>query len=471
MTNDEKKTISLEDIGKKDIKCEDRKDCEGCTGCDDANNENGDEEEELKNAKSDGNLWLIRDLAKELYRVLGEQETDEDRAFTKFFKTKMVKIDSLICHFFSFQRSQAIFALNHFIVNNSKIIKITNFDEGELSPQYEKVKISRNKTEVLMTVGYYFIIYKKTKFIIELFFRGNTMINKIWFNKREKNKAHELDKAFTKFMRKNNLMKGEKLVLLARGNIDFLEYPNLCWNDVILSKLIKEEFDLNILFPLMNEKKVKSKGIPWRRGLMLGGKAGTGKTQVCRILCNELPKGVTLIWATSKSLYDTELIQHLFDAARYFSPTLIIIEDIDFIGTSRNFTQNPILGELLTQLDGNDPNDGIFIIATTNRPELLDEALANRPSRFDIQVKFELPAIKERVNLIKLFTKNMKFSEPLLYMEIARRIEGLTGAHIKEIFVYCQLKALKRDGIISTKDINDRVTYYEKLIRVKQMVI
>jgi ATP-dependent 26S proteasome regulatory subunit len=152
----------------------------------------------------------------------------------------------------------------------------------------------------------------------------------------------------------------------------------------------------------------------------------------------------------------------LFDAARFYAPTLIILEDIDFIGLNRDFSHNPILGELLTQLDGNDPNDGIFVITTTNRPELLDEALANRPSRFDISCVFELPNSEQRQRIIELFSKDMEFAEPLNMPQIIEVTKDLSGSHIKEIFVHCQLAALKAKRKPTNKDIIAKAENYKK---------
>jgi cell division protease FtsH len=266
-----------------------------------------------------------------------------------------------------------------------------------------------------------------------------------------------------KYMRKHNFLKGEKLVFQPRSGLGFLEFPKLGWDDVVLKPEIRDTITLNIIFPLRNRMKLKRKGVAWRRGLLMGGVAGTGKTQVCRILCNVLPKSVTLIWATPKALYDSERIRDLFDAARYFSPCLLVIEDIDFIGQKRDFGHNQVLGELLTQLDGNDPNHGIFVIATTNRPDHLDEALANRPSRFDVKVEFPLPELPERKRLITLFTKDMEFDNPDDFDGIARDSAKLTGAHIREIFIYAQIKAL-RDGNekLKTSDVLERIKQYKK---------
>lgn len=417
------------------------------------------------------NLWALEDFADELIRVLGKHKTEEETAFFRFFHNEQKVIKSIVTNFPAFRRSNVIYGLNHFIEEFCKITRITNFDDEETSPKYENMEIKRNKFELLLVNGYYFLKWRNTKFILELYFEGRSMWYKVWFRPKDEKKATRLSNAIGKYLKDHDYMRGEKLVMDSYGYASFLKYPVLHWNDVILSKAIKEEFMLNIIFPLKNEKKCKIKNVPWRRGLLLGGQAGTGKTQVCRVLCSELPKGVTVLWSTPKALHNEGMIEHLFEAARFFSPTLIVIEDIDFIGTSRDFTQNPILGELLTQLDGNDPNDGIFVIATSNRPEYLDKALANRPSRFDVQVKFSLPDEKDRIALVKLFTGEMEFAEPLNYKNVAYRMNGLTGAHIKEIFVYCQLKALKRDGKISTKDVNDRIGLYMKNLKKNKLIM
>lgn len=187
----------------------------------------------------------------------------------------------------------------------------------------------------------------------------------------------------------------------------------------------------------------------------------TGKTQVCRILCNQL-KDVTVLWATPKAVQDEDDIAMLFDAARHYHPALIIIEDIDFIGSSRDFSKDPSLGELLNQLDGNDPNLGVFVIATTNRPEMLDSALANRPSRFDVLIEFKLPDKEVCKSLIKLFSQNMTFDKELNLENLAISMKELTGAQIKESFVYSKLVAIyNKEEIVAIDDVLKRAANYK----------
>jgi len=405
---------------------------------------------------------IIRQFAEELMNIFDTVRSEEEKKFKEYFGVEKEDIKLLVEQYLPFQRNQAIFALNRFINSKCDNVILENYDEDKMPPIYESIETKRDAFVMLVSMGYFFFTYKDKKFMIDLYFNGTARFYRLWFKSEYEKEAIELQKEITNFFKKFNFFRGEKLNFLQQGNLEFLQYPELGWSDVILSPEIKEEFMLNIIFPLENEESCKLNGIPWRRGLMLGGKAGTGKTQVCRVLCSELPKNVTLIWTTPKALYDEHTIQLLFDAARFFSPTLIIIEDIDFIGLSRDFARNPILGELLTQLDGNDPNDGIFVIATTNRPELLDEALANRPSRFDVQILFELPNPEQRKQIIELFSKNMEFGELLNMNVIVEATKDLSGSHIKEIFVHCQLAALKTKTKVMNKDILTKAEHYKK---------
>jgi len=428
------------------------------------------EEEERVKLSVDAREKTLR-FAKALLQVLGEDKNLRDEAIEKFLGTTQDQITILSTDFPFYQRSQAIYALNVFPERSKhcKIIRVVNMTEnGERPPSYERIRVTRKKRLSLLTLGEFLLEWKGTKLVLELYFCGYTRRAKIY--SKDIDVANGFQDAFGKFMKKKNLLKGERLLFLPHDEIELLRYPKLGWSDVILKPELIESINLNIVFPLSNEKACVKKGIPWRRGVLIGGIAGTGKTQICRILCNVLPDDVTIIWATPKALGESEKVQQLFEAARYFSPTLIVIEDIDFIGTSRDFVQNPILGELLTQLDGNDPNHGIFVIATTNRPQYLDEALANRPSRFDVKLEFSLPNEPQRMQLVKLFTKAMKLSESIDCEKIAAMSDKLTGAHIREIFIYAQLKALKCNSKqIRVEDIAERIQQYKKDERIKRM--
>lgn len=411
--------------------------------------------------------YKISNFAEHLLKICKQYRTFREQRFKEFFKCEQKDLNCITVEYGTFQRTQAIVANNNFIAQaflNGDIIGATKAeyydDSDEVSPTYETIRTSRTKFEVFLTMGYRFLEYKKKHIVQDLYFSGSCRYLRLHFNKNDIEIAQDFLAGIRTYMKENNIFKGEKLLFSCGGYLEFLEFPKMGWDEVVLSPKIKEEFNLNLLTPLKNEELCKKLGVPWRRGLMLGGLAGTGKTQVCRILCNEL-YGTTVIWATPKAVQNEDDIAMLFSAARYFAPTLLVIEDIDFIGSSRDFGQDPSLGELLTQLDGNDPNHGIFVIATTNRPEMLDSALANRPSRFDVLIEFKLPELQSRKELIKLFSKNMMTLAGRELEDLASYMKDLTGAQIKEAFVYAQLKAIESGKPISLDDVRKRSEAYK----------
>jgi hypothetical protein len=410
----------------------------------------------------------IEHFAQTLLEVLGKFKSLREQRYTEFFATDDKDMSRIYIEYPPYQRAEAIYAHNRFLDEQIKCgkikesVRIENYDSGkEVSSSYETIRISREKYENFLTEGYQYFIWDGIRLTQEIYFSGSSRYVRLYFRKADTEKVTEFITQLRLFMKSNALFKGEKLLFTRRGWVEMLEYPKLDWNDVILSPQIKREFELNLLTPLNEGVDCIVKGIPWRRGLLLGGLAGTGKTQVCRVLCNQL-KDVTVLWATPKAIQDEDDIAMLFDAARHYYPTLIIIEDIDFIGVSRDFSQDPSLGELLSQLDGNDPNFGIFVIATTNRPEMLDNALANRPSRFDVLIEFKLPDKDSCKNLIKLFSKNMVFDKELNLENLALSMKDLTGAQIKESIIYAKLVAIHNSKeIVAIEDVLKRAASYK----------
>ena len=384
----------------------------------------------------------------------------------EFFGVEEKELVSIETSFPLYQQSQACYATNMFLEKETEVEKITSYKgESHCAPKYEEVKVMRDKTVPLLVRAWIFIKWRNTKLIVHVLFEGNYAEYKIFGMKKNSETIHDMSTEIKKWMRKNNFLKGEKLEYLPRGNLGFLEYKTFMgWDDVILPNELKEEIILNIIFSISNEKLCRKHNIPWRRGVLLAGIAGTGKTQLARVLCNVLDKKITVIWATPKALYDEEKIKLLFDAGRYFSPCLLIIEDIDFIGKSRDYVTDPTVGELLTQLDGNSPNHGVFVLATTNRPELLDKALVERPSRFDVKLIFEVPDKSHRLKLVRLFSIGKQF-KGVTHEDIAIMTNGFTGAYIKELITYGTLLSLKE------KNKFIRRTHLEKAIRrIKEKV-
>jgi len=353
--------------------------------------EDPEDEVEMKEKIHFERRETVKIFAENLLQVLKEFTTQEDLDFQKFLRVSKEKRLSTSVGYPLYEQAQACYTINKLIEKETKVSRKTDYCDGErCSPTNSDIEIKRGKS-----------------------------------------------------MYKNNFFKGEKLEYLPYSRLGFLKYPKMDWSSLILKRELKEEIDLNILFPLKNRKLCEKHKLPWRRGVLIAGVPGTGKTQLGRILCNVLD-GITIIWVTCKAVHDSSRIRTLFEMARKFAPTLIVMEDLDFFGHDREFITNPIVGELLNQLDGSTPNRGVFVLATTNRPHLLDQALADRPSRFDVKIIFEVPELKERRAMVELFSQG----KPIEFQEhIAKSTEKLTGSHIKEVINYATLLALKERSI------------------------
>jgi len=402
--------------------------------------------EEAKADVSSKNLYWLRRFSDFLVSALKTIPNQKDILFKKFLKCDPKDQESLDFSVACYQQREGCYATNKFLHKKADIRLVTDFT-GDCcdyaSPDYSNVEIKRNKRIPLLVEGYMFIYYKKVGMVVHFYFTGLHPNATFTFNKKDRSMAIELVEAIRTYMQEYNFLKGEKLKLTDGYWFSFLNYPKIGWDKLILPSALRDEILLNLIFPLNNEKLCKKHKIPWRRGLLLGGEPGTGKTKLAKVLCNLLDK-VTVIWVTAESLREANHVKALFRAARYFKPTLLIMEDIDFFGADREIERSPIMGELLNQLDGNAPNDGVFVMASSNRPGLLDKALANRPGRFDVKLEVKLPDIGDRLKMLNLFAIGKQLGDDVDFTVLSSRTNGLTGAHIQEALVYATLDSLHK---------------------------
>jgi SpoVK/Ycf46/Vps4 family AAA+-type ATPase len=145
--------------------------------------------------------------------------------------------------------------------------------------------------------------------------------------------------------------------------------------------------------------------------------------------------------------------------ARELSPTIVLFEDIDYIGKKRaneGGSYDKITGELLNQMDGVESNEGIITLASSNYPKALDKALRNRPGRFDIRVRFELPDSDLRRKMFDKFLSKTNIAD-IKIDSLVKKTAGYTGAYIKElvsssIMLAIEDKSVLEDGTAVLKD-------------------
>jgi len=190
-------------------------------------------------------------------------------------------------------------------------------------------------------------------------------------------------------------------------------------------------------------------GFPWRRGILLIGPPGTGKTMICKAAATVLPD-LPFLYVRDFQADDDhgDAITKIFERARKLAPCLLAFEDIDGLVNEQNRTQ------FLDELDGFQNNNGLLIIASSNHPDRIDEALLKRPSRFDRVFTIGLPALPERRSYCRRMLTGSPLSarlSPELDVEaladrVAERSKAFTPAYLKEVFIAAALR-LAQDGI------------------------
>jgi len=413
----------------------------------------------------------LKHFARNIIKVLEEYSTEEENDYLFFLGLPEEDRLTVNINYKLYEQQQACYAVNKFIEQYGNIFSISRYSDGKrISPEYSEIEVKRDYFENLVINGKIFFEWNNIRIIASLFFKGDYTEVSFIYSKEYSNLIREFQNKLREFKDTHNYFKGDKIEYLTHGGLRFLKYPEIKWEDLVINQTLKNEILLNLIFPIKNEKLCKKHNVPWRRGILLAGIPGTGKTQLGKVLCNVL-NGITVVWTTPKAIHNVIQVKILFDIARKFSPTLLVMEDIDFFGHDREFITNPIVGELLNQLDGSAPNDGVFILATTNRPYLLDKALADRPSRFDIKLIFEVPELQERKKMVELFSIGKTFSVDSSY--IASVTNGLTGAHIKEVITYATLLTLlNKKEVVSKKFIDTGLKKVkEKLIKPSKELV
>lgn len=224
------------------------------------------------------------------------------------------------------------------------------------------------------------------------------------------------------------------------------------WDTIVLPEKVTQAIRIHVQGFLDNCSHLKGFGVKPRRGLILAGPPGTGKTHLGKILANTL--GVSFIWVTPRHIRDARSFKAILSVARFMSPTVVFLEDLDLFGEGRERGGGMGLGELMNQLDGGVENDGIITIATTNRLAVVEAALRNRPGRFDRVVT--LDAMEEggrRELLVQLLEKAEVAETDLAYL--VEKSKGYTGAQVQELVNTLYLLALQNRGVEANTVVED----------------
>ncbi len=235
--------------------------------------------------------------------------------------------------------------------------------------------------------------------------------------------------------------------------------PDVTFDDVADIEEAKEELKEVVEF-LKNPGKFRRVGARIPKGVLLVGPPGTGKTLLARAVAGEA--GVPFLSISGSDFVELFVgvgaarVRDLFRQARENSPCIIFIDELDAVGRLRGAgiggghdEREQTLNQLLVEMDGFDPSEGIIVMAATNRPDILDPALL-RPGRFDKRVVVGLPDVRGREQILRLHAKKLKLADDVDLSAIAKGTPGFSGADLENLVNEAALNAARNNREIVT---------------------
>ena len=234
----------------------------------------------------------------------------------------------------------------------------------------------------------------------------------------------------------------------------YVEIPTVHWEDIGGLEDVKKELREAVEWPLKNPEIFKRFGIRPPKGILLYGPPGCGKTLLARAVATESEANFITIKGPevfSKWVGESEkAVREVFRKARMAAPAVIFFDEFDSLvprrgmGVGDSMVTERVISQLLTEMDGIMRLEDVVVIAATNRPDIIDPAVL-RPGRFDRLIYVPTPDEKARLEIFKIYTKNMPLAKDVNLEELARATKGYSGADIEALCREAALNALRRD--------------------------
>ena len=233
----------------------------------------------------------------------------------------------------------------------------------------------------------------------------------------------------------------------------FLPRPEVAASEIVLAEGLLDRVRRHVVGIGDHRERLIAAGQHLKRGVLLYGPPGTGKTLTVRHLITATP-GTTVVLLTGSSI---RFVQEAAELARAMQPSIVVLEDVDVIASDRTMHgPQPLLFTVLDALDGLDGDADVTFLLTTNRVELLERALAERPGRVDLAVEVGLPDASARRRIFELYARGLPFSTDAV-IAAADRADGVTGSFARELMRRAVLVAAEESRAPTDADLADQL--------------
>jgi cell division protease FtsH len=327
---------------------------------------------------------------------------------------------------------------------NFKKIGHTYFDEGgELAVIYENLEIDLKQFQKVYKSAFVMYENDKSKICVSI---NKYSRSEVIYRLYAGTDMTDLLSQWIEYGRIHNVYKGKKI----DANCQFLELAAISWDDIILPTEIVSTIRSQVDELFLYGDYLKANGMSLKRGVILAGDPGTGKTLLCKMMSKEVPG--TVVYAMPHHLESAGNIRSVCEMAKDLAPCVLIIEDIDWIAENRDdsFNAGAVI-ELMNYLDGVQEFNDIITLATTNNVDKIEAAVKNRPGRFDRVFTIPKPNKSCRDRMIRSFMNKFIVGDDFDYANVVQNTDDLSGAHIHEICKTAALYAIRNKSVDENK--------------------
>ena len=332
--------------------------------------------------------------------------------------------------------NNAVYCLKRIIAGQAEVIEEGNYESEKYLdtpisyPLFRELEVSPGVFETVWSRATIFFKWKGETLCVSVKDERHVDYSTFQVISRSDVVIKEFIVAFRDYQKANHYLKGKKFTGL-EGKI----MPLSCygWDDIVLPDSLAERIRSEVTGVLRSAKTLSRYGLNSKKGFILAGEPGNGKTLLLKILANTMD--VTCLLVPFNKQGPEKSMASIFRLARELAPIMLILEDVDLYGEEReNAPDSEYLGELMNELDGMIDNKEIIVFATTNHLARVEKALQNRPGRFDRVYKIMNPDLIGRRRLLKHFIDKVPHQISGEDIDVlAEAFSGYSGAYLKEL--------------------------------------